>query len=160
MQPLEDMVPSRLRGVGGLKFVWDINNAGQIAGDAWPVGDPISSIAFLLSPVNPTMDLLPPAPGVAGEVNTLQVTGATPGATVHFVYGRHGGGFQIAGCDLQENALQIDSPTIIGSAVADASGHATIDRFVPPIARDRTILIQAVVADECAISELMVTTIE
>ncbi len=160
MQRLDDLTPPRLRGIGGLKYADDINDAGQIAGTAYPPGDPISSIAFIMSPVNPTMTLNSPAPGTAGVSNTLSVGEVTPGASVTFLYSRFGGGTRIPGCDLQQNALQLDQPTIIGTAIADGSGVAAITRPVPLIARGQTILFQAVVQNECAISQLVVHRFE
>ncbi len=131
---------------------WDINDAGVIVGETR--GDPVRG--YVLSPVTPTMTLDPPAPGLAGRRNTLRVTGATPGVTVHFVYGTYGGGTIIPGCGIQVNALQIRNPVVIGTAVADGNGVASITRTVPPIARGQTILFQAVVQNECAISQLVV----
>src|SRR5690606_38984951 len=94
----------------GREILWgeDVNDAGQIAangappGQIWRIGE-----AYLLTPVHPSLTL--EAAGgnlVAGRVNELVVTGATPGARVHFAYSETGGGAAIPGCSLQENALQ------------------------------------------------------
>ncbi len=160
MQALISLAPPRLNGIGGLTVAWAINDAGQIAGTAYPPGDPIAGIAFLMSPVSPTMTLESPSPGSAGTNNTITITNATPGAHVTFLYSRHGGGTRIPGCDLQQNALQLDNPTVIGTAVANEQGVATITRPVPLIARGQTILFQAVVQGECAISQLVVWRFE
>ncbi len=134
----------------------DINDAGVIVGDLR--GDPVRG--YVLAPVTPTMALEAPFPGLAGRRNTLRVIDVTPGATVHFVYGTYGGGTIIPGCSIQTNALQIERPTLIGTAIADQSGVASITRTVPPIARGQTILFQAVVQNECAISQLVVHRFE
>ncbi len=160
MQRLDDLTPPRLRGIGGLKYADDINDAGQIAGTAYPPGDPIGLIGFIMSPVNPTMTLNAPSPGAAGVSNTLSVSNITPGASVTFLYSRFGGGTIIPGCDLQQNALQLDNPTVIGTAIANQQGVATITRPVPLIARGQTILFQALVPGECAISQLVVHRFE
>ncbi len=160
MQILDPMVPPRLRENWKITFARDINDAGQIAAQGVVQGRPLTLYAFLLSPVQSTMELAAPSPGSAGETNTLTVTNATPAARVTFLYSRFGGGQSIPGCDLQQNALQLDSPTVIGAAIADASGVATITRTVPPIARNQTILFQAVVQNECAISQLVVHRFE
>ncbi len=160
MQRLNDLAPPRLRDVGGIDTAWEINDAGQISGTAHPPGDPISGIAFLMSPVSPTMTLESPSPGGAGTNNTITITNVTPGARVTFLYSRHGGGTRIPGCDLQQNALQLDNPTVIGTATANQNGVATITRPVPLIARGQTILFQAVVQGECAISQLVVWRFE
>jgi len=137
-----------------------INNAGQITGTGYRLSDPDYTKGYLITPVQPTMVLHPPSPGLAGGENTITVKRATPGATVTFMYSRRGGGGNIPGCTLQQNALQLDSPTVIGTAIADANGVATITRTVPPIARNQTILFQAVVQNECAISQLVVHRFE
>ncbi len=160
MQILDPMVPPRLRENWTLTFARDINDAGQIAVQGVIQGRPLTLYAFLASPVNPTMQLDAPTPGHAGEANTLTIRDATPGARVTFLYSRFGGGASIPGCTLQQNALQLDSPTVIGTAIADGNGVASITRTVPPIARGQTILFQALVQNECAISQLVVHQFE
>ncbi len=151
---LDDLVPPRLRLNWRMQRATHINDAGQI-----PVEEAVADSdywALLLTPVNPTMAMQSPLPGSAGTTNRLRVTGVTPGARVTFLYSRHGGGTRIPGCDLQQNALQLDNPTVIGTAIANQQGVATITRPVPLIARGQTILFQAVVQNECAISQLVV----
>ncbi|MCC6906710.1 MAG: hypothetical protein IT430_02100 [Phycisphaerales bacterium] len=158
MRLLKDLTPPRTRE----DWRFDrghINDAGQISVTAYIRGT-IDRFALLLTPVNPSMDLAAPSPGTAGTANTITVSNVTPGARVTFLYSRNGGGTRIPGCDLQQNALQLDQPTIIGSAIADANGVATITRPVPLIARGQTILFQAVVQNECAISQLVVHEFE
>ncbi len=154
---LDDLVPPQLRLGWTMQRALGINEAGQIpvtasiGNDLWPL---------LLTPVNPTMTLQGPQPGRAGTTNGLRVTNVTPGASVTFLYSRFGGGTIIPGCDLQQNALQLDNPTVIGTAIANQQGVATITRPVPLIARGQTILFQAVVPGECAISQLVVHRFE
>ncbi len=161
-QPLEllkDLIPPNLR----LNWRIDkgkINDVGMIGCYALEEGNFSDTWALLLTPVNPTMTLEGPQPGRAGTTNGLRVTGVAPGARVTFLYSRHGGGTRIPGCDLQQNALQLDRPTIIGTTVANENGVATITRTVPLIARGQTILFQAVVQNECAISQLVVHTFD
>ncbi|MCC6908339.1 MAG: hypothetical protein IT430_10395 [Phycisphaerales bacterium] len=156
MRRLDDLVPPKPRRNWRIDMSFDINDAGQIAANGYVSGSPLTTHAFIMSPVYPTMQLSSPVPGAAPGPNTLTLTGATPGAEVVFLYALHSGGTRIPGCDLQQNALQLDQPTIIGSAIADANGVATITRPVPLIARGQTILFQAVVQSECAISQLVV----
>jgi len=139
-----------------------INEAGQIAADGG-VHNVFDAESFLLSPVHPSMTLKAIGHSgaiVAGANNALRVNGATPGARITFLWSSKGGGEAIPGCDLQENALQLDSPTIIGTATANAQGVATLQRFVPSAAQGKTILLQAVAPSGCAISQLMLTTVE
>ncbi len=136
----------------------DINDADQIVGLGVHNG---ITRAFLLSPVSPTMTVSQPAPGFAGEVNTLTLSNCTPGTRVYLTYAIRGGGTIIPGCDLQENALMLDSPKLAGSIVADANGEGVFTFFVPDAARNLgDILIQAVVPGECAVSNLVVEGFE
>ncbi len=145
--------PRRLRQIDRVN---DINDGGMIVGTTR--SNPVRGA--ILSPVTPTFSLAAPVPGRAGRSNVLTVTGVTPGARVHFVYGLNGGGTIIPGCSIQTNALQIRRPTVIGSATANGNGEASLARFVPPIANGQTILFQAVVQGECAISQLVVHRFE
>ncbi len=145
--------PRRLRQIDRVN---DINDAGMIVGTTR--SNPVRGA--ILSPVTPTFTLAAPVPGRAGRSNVLTATGVTPGARVHFVYGLNGGGTIIPGCSIQTNALQIRRPTIIGSATANGNGEASLARYVPPIATGQTILFQAVVQGECAISQLVVHRFE
>jgi probable HAF family extracellular repeat protein len=155
MRLIEDLIPPN----HGLKINIgrDINDHGQIALEA-ARGNPFINgefVGMLVTPVHPTMALEAPSPGAAGVENTLTLTGATPGATVRFLYSRRGGGEIIPGCATRLNALQLANPTFIGMATADENGSASITAMVPSFAGGRTILFQAVVIGDCAISELM-----
>lgn len=138
----------------------DINNAGQIVGNGEYRGQ--SGHAYMLSPVTPTMVMAAPTPGRANAMNTLSVTGATPGKKVYFVYGTHGGGAIVPDCDLQTGAaVQIEKPKVVGSAIADANGEASLLQFVPGAARNQgDILIQAVELNGCKVSQLVVEAFE
>ncbi|MCL4197296.1 MAG: hypothetical protein KJZ69_07360 [Phycisphaerales bacterium] len=160
MRTLDSLMPPKPRKNWRIDMAWDINDAGQIAAQGYVIGQPLKAYPFLLTPVAPTMELSSPVPGAAPGPNTLTLTGATPGARVVFLYSLHSGGTRIPGCDLQQNALQLDNPQIIGTAIADGNGEATITRSVPVIARGQTILFQAVVQNECAISQLVVHRFE
>ena len=111
----------------------------------------------LLMPVNPTLSLSDPGPGIAGRVNTLTLTGATPNARIYFYYGLRGGGQVIPGCPVADLvALQIAAPIQAGSVRADASGTAVITGFVPDSARRADlVLLQCAVPSECRISQLV-----
>ncbi len=158
MRALNDLIAPN--SAWRLRTAWAINEAGQITGTGTRYGRSSPTIGYVLTPVSPTMTLEPPSPGTAGTSNTLTVTDVSPGARVTFVYSVRGGGTRIPGCDLQQNALQLDNPTVIGTAIANQQGIATITRPVPLIAREQTILFQAVVQGECAISQLVVHRFE
>lgn len=158
VQALDNFLPPH--SVWKLEWANDINDAGQIAGTA--VNKRLQTErGFLLTPVQPTLTLAQPSPGKAGQRNTLTLTGATPGARIYFVYGTTGGGAVVPGCDLQEAAIQIDNAKVIGSAIANASGVATLSANVPLSARNAgDILIQAVDPQRCVQSQLVVEVFE
>ena len=140
-----------------LDEVADLNDANQMVGFGRRPGDSqIEERGFILSPVFPSFDLSTPSPGDAGTSNTFTITDLSPGDEVELLYGLNGGGALIPGCNLQANALQIDNPITAGSAIADGTGTATIQGFVPNAARNKTIVFQALVKDRCAISGLVV----
>ena len=135
----------------------DLNDANQIVGFGRRPGDTtFEERGFILSPVNPSFHLSTPSPGDAGTSNTFTVTGLMPGDRATLLYSTHGGGTLIPGCNLQTNVLQLDAPRIAGSALADSTGVATIQGFVPNAARNKTVVFQALVKDRCAISDLVV----
>ncbi len=155
---LDTLLPPN--SVWKLEWANDINDAGQIAGTAVNKREQTER-GYLLTPVHPTLTLAQPSPGKAGQRNTLTLTGATPGARIYFVYGTTGGGAVVPGCDLQEAAIQIDSPKTIGFAIANASGTATFSANVPLSARNSgDILIQAVDPQRCDQSQLVVERFE
>ncbi len=161
MTDLKELIPPQT----GRWMYWanDINDAGQIVVKSDVPGVYLPRESHLLSPVYPSMTLRAIGHGgalVAGANNALRVNGATPGARITFLWSSNGGGEAIPGCDLQENALQLDSPTLIGTVIANAQGVATLQRFVPSAAQGKTILLQAVAPSGCAISQLMLTTVE
>ena len=151
---LNDHLPPRRRY--DITWVNDLNDFGQIAGR-----DVDRGRGVILSPVTPTLELSGPDPGEPGQSSRLTVTGCDPGARVYFLYGPIGGGMAIPDCDLQTGAaLQISSPTLVGTAVANQNGEATITRFVPGAAAGRTFLIQAAQPTGCKVSQLVVHRFE
>jgi hypothetical protein len=88
-----------------------------------------------------TMDLSND-PLVAGSYAELRVTGAAPGDTVYFAYSLTGPGTKhIPALDI---TMALDSPSLIGPAMADASGNASITGFVPVAGAGREVWLQAV----------------
>jgi len=151
---LNDHLPPRRRW--DITRVNDLNDFGQIAGR-----DVDRDRGVILSPVTPTLALSGPDPGEPGQSSRLTVTGCDPGARVYFLYGPIGGGMAIPGCDLQTGAaLQISSPTLAGTAVANQNGEATLTRFVPTAAQGRIFLIQAAQPTGCKVSQLVVHRFE
>ncbi|MEA3274764.1 MAG: S8 family serine peptidase [Pseudomonadota bacterium] len=94
--------------------------------------------------------LLPPQPGIAGQVNQFDVTGATPGGRVHYVYGFSDGSTPVPGC--VDTQVAISNAKVFGSETADASGAASYSKFVPSVVSGREVLIQAVEIGTCTVS--------
>lgn len=97
-----------------------------------------------------------PTPGTAGVVNTLAVTGATPGETVSFAFGTAAGPTAIPGCPGQ--TVDIASPQVASTSVADGSGNASISQNVPAGAAGKTFRLVAVQLTGCLVSNLVVHT--
>lgn len=100
--------------------------------------------------------LAAPTPGTAGEVNTFSVSGATIGATVHFIGGVNAGSIAVPGCTGQ--TVEIGSPKVLGTAMADGSGNASLVLPIPAGADGVTVRLQAVEGANCLVSNLVVHT--
>ena len=148
-----------------LEFGDAINDKNQIVG--YGHNRRYTGSGYWLVPVEASMRMEPPDPGLAGQENTLTVTGAVPGSTIDFYYGTVGGGAFVPGCESAAGesnvALQIQTETLkwAGSALADENGIATLVRLVPENARSAgPILIQAADSTSCQISQLVVERFE
>ena len=155
MVNLDTMLPPHLNW-SRIESASDINDHGEIVGRGNRSNG--HGAAYLLAPVHPTLTLQGPQPGRAGTLNGMRVTGCTPGARVHFYYSTHGGGTLVPGCNHTDGVtLQLENPIRAGSATANANGVATLTRFIPGNARNLgDILIQAIDADNCRITQLVV----
>lgn len=158
MRWLRDIAPPRAQYLP--TDARDINDSSEMVVIAAHVENSRKKDSFRLFPIHPTIMLHSAVPGIAGRLNRISVSNAAPGTTVGFFYSRHGGGSLIPGCPPRRNTLQIDDPQLLGTAIADAEGRATIVRFVPPHFAGETVLVQAAVRAECAISELLVQEFE
>lgn len=132
-----------------LQSARDVNDAGQVAGSGVVNGE---YHAFLASPVPGSIGVTAPRPGRSAQNNTIYVRGATPGATVRFVYGLARGSTNIPGCSGER--YDIRSAVAIGTALADSDGVARVTAFVPAAAKSRTLFIQAVELGTCKVSNV------
>jgi len=107
-------------------------------------------------PLAPTMTLSDPMPGVAGVMNTVTVTGATPRVRVYIATGFVAGSTPVPPCP--GLTLDIGSADVVGSGVSDASGNLTLTGWVNPHLVGRTVFIQAVDASGCQVSNLVTWT--
>lgn len=100
----------------------------------------------------------PPTPGRAGVTNTISAYGAEPGQRVYFAYSLGDGQTEVPGCP--GTFLFLQNPVVIGSAVADAGGNASVNGFVPGAARNVTVVLQALERDLCNESNAIFHTFE
>lgn len=131
---------------------------GDIDADGYPeivVGAPTTShskdrngVAMLHS--LKSMQLQGPSPGIAGQVNTFQVSDAIPGGVVAIARSYSSGSSSIPG--QLGIGLRLTEPKLSGSAVVDANGNATISFFVPPGFAGHTRHYQAVQINPTRIS--------
>ncbi len=133
----------------------DVNEAGQIA--AFGEYDDGRERGMLVTPY--LFEMSNPAPGRAGTMNTITVTGLQPNQRVHLVWGTREGAQKIhGGC--AGGTLLIRDPQALPAVRADQSGVATITVNVPLIARGRTVRMQAIAPVECQISHTVTWTFE
>ena len=159
MTLLDNIIPTNSRW-SKIESAMGINDLNQIVGDGQQGGGQGDVIPYIMTPVNSTMQLSDAVPGIAGQVNSIETSGVTPGTRVYFTYSRFGGGALIPGCDVSVNALQIENPKLAGSAVADGDGVAKLTGIVPSGISGRELLFQAVVVGRCEISNLVVQRFE
>jgi hypothetical protein len=110
-------------------------------------GDGILIDDMNIVPVASGYQLTTITPGTAGVTNFIEVEGGTPGEASTFGYGFGLGSFPVPGCA----GLTVDmgSPTLIGSDVANAGGFSSIGVFVPAAASGITAYVQAVELSTC-----------
>ncbi len=136
-----------------LEVANDINDNGEITGWGWYDGE---ARAFIMIPRRQAV-LQGPYPGVAGEINRLEVHSAWPHGLVYFAYGLSAGSSPIPGCPTYAG---IANPVLIGMAVADNYGMASIEALVPEAARGQTVLLQACDWNFCTPTNLVETEFE
>ena len=102
--------------------------------------------------------MLPLNPGRAGTTNSLQVSGATPGGEVTFIWGINQG---TASGDSICSGLNVDilNFNTLTTVTADGSGNAFISFPVPGGASGLSVLLQAVDVDSCTESNLEMDTL-
>ncbi|MFW5653703.1 MAG: glycosyl hydrolase family 18 protein, partial [Planctomycetota bacterium] len=99
--------------------------------------------------------LAAPDPGRVGVTNHFEIRGGQPGATIYLAWGDAYGDTAIAACAPGDGlALRIGQARLVGSAVVDSTGLATLSRLVPAAAADRDLLFQAVEPATCSVSNL------
>jgi hypothetical protein len=103
-----------------------------------------------IAPGDVPVTLSDPSPGIAGQVNTFQVSGATGGGQVVIVFGLATGSTATGACSGVD--FGIDAATQVGSAFASAQGNALVSANVPSGASGVTAYFQALDLDRCELS--------
>jgi len=133
----------------------DVNDAGQMAVYGQLANG--SGRGFLVTPY--LFEMSDPAPGIAGQPNTITVSGLQPNQRVLLAYGTREGAQRIKP-DCAGGTLLIRDPQTLPAVRADGNGVATITVNVPQAARGRTIRMQALAPFECEISHTVTWTFE
>lgn len=132
-----------------------INDAGQISGFAANSILNFQTRTVLLTPA--TLHASGLAPGSAGVVNTLTVTGATPGLmvalAVDFDDPLDQGYKTLRGCG--PLGLAMAAPRVAAATAADASGQATLSWLVPSGLAGAQVRLQVFQRGACALSNVV-----
>ncbi|MGB3363641.1 MAG: S8 family serine peptidase [Thermodesulfobacteriota bacterium] len=101
-------------------------------------------------------------PNVAGQSNSLTVTGAPPGSTVFFKYSLSTGTSIISGGTCNGQSLGLNNAIMLRSVVTDGSGTAAYNVNVPAGFSGRTVHLQAYAetGSTCTISNRVTQTIQ
>jgi len=98
------------------------------------------------------LTVLDPVPGLAGQLNTFQVSGASGDGQVVLVFGTALGSTPTGACSGVD--FGIDAAQQIGTAFASYDGHALLSGNVPAGASGITAYFQAVDLERCEISDV------
>lgn len=107
-------------------------------------------------PTDGGLTMSKPMPGQAGVVNTIDVSGATPGEAVLLIAGFRGGSFEVPGCV----DIGMGDPNLLRGAFADAGGTATFQLPVPSAASGLTLLFQSVALPSCTLGNFVIHTFQ
>ncbi len=140
------------------RFGWRISLSGDTALVGAYLDDDAgtdSGSAYVLSVSGPC--LTGPTPGVVAAVNTVTVSNATPGGLVGVGFSLTLGSTPV-GAFCPGLTVDLNSPTVIGTATADASGSASFSGFVPASLSGTTAFLQGVDIPACEVSNLVAHT--
>ncbi len=146
------LVPGGLGDFASLALASNVNERGQIIGQAGTNDGFVRGYLLTLA----DLYLVGPASPAAGANNTFTVFGATPGQRSTFVYGFAAGSVGVPNCP--GVTVDIRTPQIAGSVVADSFGIAALTTFVPGAASGRTVFLQDVEQSSCKVSNRIEVT--
>lgn len=113
-----------------------------------------AQVVHTITGVNPEdlpVTISNPVPGLAGQINTFQISGVYANNTVELVFGLAAGTTAIPACSFDYG---IASATVVGTAPASATGNALVTGMVPSSAIGTTGFFQALDLGACRISEV------
>ena len=123
-----------------------------------------SAVLAAGSPPPPLDDpvLLGLDPNVAGQTNSITVTDAPPGSTVFFEYSLNTGTSVISGGTCNGQTLDLDNAIMLTSIVADPTGTAIFNVFVPLEFVGITVHLQAYAetGSTCGVTNRVTQTIQ
>jgi cysteine-rich repeat protein len=96
------------------------------------------------------------SPSTAGVRNLFTATAAAPGETITFVAATRLGSTAVPGC--RGVTVPLHQPVVVGTAVADPSGVATLDVRVPLPLAGRTVTLMSIEASSCRSSPAIFET--
>jgi len=124
-------------------------------GDLWvssTLGGQGISILHLQSSLE--MLLSDPVPGIACDVNTWMISGATPGDQVYITYGFKAGNTPVPGCPGVTLGIATNAGKIVGSNIADTNGEVQVAKTIPCNAQGKQVFFQAVDTTACTVSNI------
>lgn len=137
-----------------------VSEAGDVNGDGIPDllaggADENDSMAIGLVRVYSgwTFTLGEPQPGLAGQINTLSLSGATPGGIVALAFSFEEGLTKIAQCLYQ--SFDMVNATPIAVNIAGPLGNAVFTDRIPSSLSGKTIRLQALDLGACVVSNLV-----
>ena len=138
-------------GWSSLDSLIDLTNSGLILGSG--TRNSGSSADFLAVPLSSPLLLSDPDPGMTAVPNTITLSGAPAFANVAFVQGTPGGTTPMPTCPGSQ--FDLGGATVLGFAVADAAGTATLTATIPTSLKGVTTRIQGAEQTTCTKSNVM-----
>jgi uncharacterized membrane protein len=135
---------------------WQLNRANSINDRGVIVGQGKNGgidAAYALIPTQ--VALSTPIPGIAGTNNLFTLTGCAPAGLVRLHLGLTGGSTLIAGC---LEGLDIAQPRLLGTAIADPAGAASINVAISAALAGVQVYLQAYDYSSCHTSNVVVHT--
>jgi probable HAF family extracellular repeat protein len=150
MHDLQDLLIYDAKQDWDLSSSIDVNASSQILCNAYSRLQALRA-PVRLDPVDEGLTVWSFSPSLADAVNTLEVIHATPNGRVVFVAGtERDDPVNLPQCP--GASIELLHPRMIGSAIADGNGRATLSRFLPANQAAKRYVIQAIDWSTCETS--------